>query len=73
MGRLLILLILSTSLTSCFHFRPPRCRVQGCQVKMIHAHAGKEYRGRPWWKFNQNPKVGQKFNGKNRDKIRGDL
>jgi hypothetical protein len=39
---------------------------------MIHAHAGKDFRGRPWWKLNKNPKVGQKT-GKNTDLIRGDL
>ncbi|MFN8439038.1 MAG: hypothetical protein U0V72_15620 [Cytophagales bacterium] len=26
---------------------------------MIHLHSGKEFRGRPWWKRKQNPKIGE--------------
>jgi hypothetical protein len=30
---------------------------------MVHAHAGATYRGQPWWRKNQNPKIGQKYYG----------
>jgi hypothetical protein len=35
---------------------------------MIHPHAGKNFRGRPWWVFNQNPKIGQEYKPGKRSK-----
>ena len=61
LGIRFIALFLLFSVCSCVHFKPPRCRTQGCEIRMIHGHKGKEYRGRPWWRRNQNPKVGQEY------------
>lgn len=41
----------------------PLCKYPGCKVRMIHSHAGASYRGQPWWRKNQNPKIGQKYYG----------
>lgn len=56
---LLFFLVFST--TSCYLFKPPRCKIAGCKVRMNHSHAGQEFRGSPWWRTNKNPKVGQRF------------
>ncbi len=55
-----LLLACAGLLSACFTFKPPRCRVAGCRTEMIHTHEGKEYRGEPFWKPNQNPRIGQK-------------
>ncbi len=57
-SRLLILLVIG-ALSACAFY--PRCPIPGCHVRMIHAHNKKYFRGEPWWKRNQNPKVGQDF------------
>lgn len=58
---LFAMLMMGLSSCGCFTFSPPRCRVDGCHVRMIHAHGGQDFRGQPFWKRNQNPKVGQGF------------
>lgn len=37
------------------------CPIPGCQVRMLHSHNGVTFRGQPWWRQKQNPKVGQKY------------
>ncbi len=51
-----VLLIL---LTSCHAWKIPRCPIPNCHTKLIHLHKETEFRGRPWWKRNQNPKIGE--------------
>ncbi len=58
---IIAILVLSFLLTGCFAFSPKKCKMQGCQVRMVHAHGGQEFRGQPFWKRNQNPKIGQDF------------
>jgi len=63
-GKLVLMLILamaSVFINSCA--KMPLCRYPGCKVRMIHAHAGVSYRGQPWWRKNQNPRIGQKYYG----------
>ncbi|MES2389040.1 MAG: hypothetical protein V4543_13650 [Bacteroidota bacterium] len=55
----IVLLMLSVS--GCSLFKPERCPIPGCHVRMIHMHGGKEFRGVPWWKINKNPKIGQDY------------
>lgn len=49
----------------------PRCKIASCQTQLKHVHAGKEFRGQPFWK-KQNPKYGEnhqdliKYKGKNK-------
>lgn len=54
-------ILLSTLLFigGCKYMFIPRCPIPNCETKMIHLHGGKEFRGRPWWKRNQNPKIGE--------------
>jgi hypothetical protein len=56
-----IMFLFSMSGCGIFHFQPPKCKVPGCHVKLIHPHGGKQFRGRPWWMPNQNPKIGQEY------------
>ena len=60
---LILFVFLAIGVSGCgfFKFQPPRCKVKGCHVKLVHPHGGKEYRGRPWWIPNQNPKIGQEY------------
>ena len=39
--------------------RTKRCPIKSCETKMIHIHNGKKFRGREWWRRNQNPKTGE--------------
>ena len=56
-----LLLLAANLLTGCFLFKPPRCPIPACHVRMIHAHGGTEFRGEPWWRLNKNRKVGQDY------------
>jgi hypothetical protein len=58
-AKILVFLLVLGTFTSCAFY--PRCPIPGCHVRMIHAHNKKYFRGEPWWKRNQNPKVGQDF------------
>ncbi len=42
--------------TSC----KPFCPINSCQVRMVHRHGEKEFRGQQIWK-KQNPKMGEKL------------
>ncbi len=57
----LVLAWISLGLESCAKI--PLCRYPGCKVRMVHSHAGASYRGQPWWRKNQNPRIGQKYYG----------
>jgi hypothetical protein len=62
---MLLLLLLSTPSCSVYLL----CPVQGCQVRLLHAHSGVTYRGQPWWRVKrQNPKVGQEYIFTKKDK-----
>jgi hypothetical protein len=57
------LLLASLSLLPAACSRIPLCKYPGCKVRMVHSHAGASYRGQPWWRKNQNPRIGQKYFG----------
>ena len=59
--QIIFILFIAIGVSSCFKFQPPRCKVPGCHVRLVHPHGGKEYRGTPWWTPNQNPKIGQDY------------
>ncbi|MCJ8163560.1 hypothetical protein MKJ04_01815 [Pontibacter sp. E15-1] len=61
----LFIALLSASLISC----KPACPIRSCQVRMVHPHGEKEFRGRPFWK-KQNPKMGQKLDKVSQEKTR---
>ncbi|MDX5347924.1 MAG: hypothetical protein LPK19_11815 [Hymenobacteraceae bacterium] len=54
--QLLLFLFLGIALFSC----KPKCPIESCHVRMVHAHGRGEYRGQPFWK-KQNPKIGEKL------------
>lgn len=59
-SRILLLLLLLQASPSCSVYL--LCPIQGCQVRMLHAHGGVTYRGQPWWRVKRlNPKVGQEY------------
>jgi len=58
-NRLCLLLsyaLLAAIVSSC----KPICPISSCQVRMVHRHGEKEFRGQPLWK-KQNPKMGEKL------------
>ena len=66
------------SLSSCYmiqNLKQEKCPIESCHVRYEHFHEEFEFRSRvrPWWKRNQNPKIGQDWKAEKdhrRDKIR---
>lgn len=55
----ILVLVAFLSMGGCKAMFIPRCPIKNCKTKMIHLHGGREFRGRPWWKKKQNPKIGE--------------
>jgi len=53
---LLSFTLLAAAATSC----KPMCPIASCQVRMVHRHGEKEFRGQPIWK-KQSPRMGEKL------------
>ena len=60
-SRLFYLLLLLTLLGPMACSVHKLCPIPGCQVRMLHSHNGVTFRGQPWWRQKQNPKVGQTY------------
>ncbi len=54
-----VMLFLLFSTTSCSNLKVKRCPIPNCHTKMMHKHESSDFRGRPWYCRNQNPKIGQ--------------
>ena len=76
----IIYLSLSVSFSSCYivkNLGHEKCPIESCKVRSEHYHEEFVFRSRvtPWWKKNQNPKIGQDWKAKKdngKDKVRRD-
>lgn len=64
----LIIALLITLLVFGSCKRYPRCPIKSCKTRMEHSHSGGKFRGRPWWKRNQNPQYGEEVKANKDDK-----